>query len=695
MTQKKMLNLGCGSSFHADWVNIDFIDHGGKVLAYDLRLGIPFSDNSFDVVYHSHVLEHMNKTWGEFFLAECYRVLRPGGLLRVVVPDLENITRTYIDCLDAARRGEDGAAQKHQWMLVELIDNLTRTQSGGEILNYLRQDPLPQADFIFTRLGKKVEIGVIGAQGQILSKPTTALPPLDTAFYLQGELHKWMYDSFSLQQLLEQKGFVSVKSCAHNESSLPEITHYGLDTMENGKARKPDSFFMEGIKATKLSANNTKTSPQIALFSTTDSGGAAIAALRLHEALRDIDVHSHMYVAQKQFFQQRVHVLPSQSEAHNGLQTHMLTVGKHSTCCIRKELPPYHKSVHAAMSHYPHRPQGAEYFSLPGQCTSLSNVPFLDDFEILHFHWVAGMLDPSLDMAYLKGKKIIWTLHDMNAFTGGCHYSNGCRKFEKLCGACPELGSQQEKDLAFDTWRARKAAYRELDIHVVAPSAWLANEAQKSALLGKFPIHHIPYAQPLHVFRPLHRESIRQQLGLKPENLTLLFASQDLTNTRKGGIYLVRLLQDLAQTPLKEHIVVFMLGNNAAPEFTNAGITVKCLGHIDDIEQMSALFNAADAVIVPSLEDNQPNVICESLGCGTPVVAFANGGIVEMIRHEETGYLAESKNVEQLLKGVLWAYAQLNKPLVRRLCRAHALEQFSPQKGAAMYEELYKSILLN
>ncbi len=692
MTHKRMLNLGCGATFHEDWINVDFVDHGGKVLAYDLRLGIPFADESFDVVYHSHVLEHMSKSWGEFFIAECFRVLRPGGLLRVVVPDLENIARTYLNCLDAARRGEEGATQKHQWMLVELLDQLTRTQSGGEMLNYWKQKPVPQEAFVLERVGKEGELGMASVRHLLPSSPKTALPPLDTTFYLQGELHKWMYDPISLQQALTQQGFINARTCAHNESLLPQITQYGLDTTAEGHVRKPDSFFMEAEKAVATDENITEKNPRIALFSTTDNGGAAIAAWRLHEALRGIHVQSHMYVAQKQLFQQRVHVLPSQSKVHGGMQVHMLATGETASCCTRKELAPYHQRVHASLQHYPQRPQGAEYFSLPGQCVSLRDVPLLDDFDILHFHWVAGMLDPSLDMEYLKGKKIVWTLHDMNAFTGGCHYSNGCRKFEKMCGACPELGSTKERDLAFDTWRARMGTYRELDIHVVTPSAWLAKEAQKSALLGKFPIHVIANAHPLQVYKPLPREQLRAQLGLKPDSLALLFASQSLTNTRKGGMYLVNVLQILAQTSLKDRITVYMLGNNAAPEFKNTGVKVECLGHINDDAYMAALYNVSDALILPSLEDNFPNVICEALACGTPVVAFANGGISEMIRHEETGYLVPSKNVEELVQGILWADSKRQHPLTRRLCYACALEGWEASHRAAAYKKLYESL---
>ena len=153
---KRLLNLGCGATFHPEWLNIDFHDHGGAVLAYDLRLGIPFADDTFDVVYHSHVLEHFTYNQGRRFLRECFRVLRPGGLVRLAVPDLENISRAYVASLDAVRAGEPGSADRHEWMIIELIDQMTRIRSGGAMADYWRQSPLPQEEFLLSRSGMEL-----------------------------------------------------------------------------------------------------------------------------------------------------------------------------------------------------------------------------------------------------------------------------------------------------------------------------------------------------------------------------------------------------------------------------------------------------------------------------------------------------------------------------------------------------------
>ncbi|PIE68241.1 MAG: group 1 glycosyl transferase, partial [Deltaproteobacteria bacterium] len=207
-----MLNLGCGATFHPDWINVDFQARGDKVLGYNLELGIPFADDSFDVVYHSHILEHFSKKRGEFFLKECFRILRPGGLLRVVVPDMENIARAYIQALNEAESApgtDSDARQRHEWMLVELIDQLTRRTSGGEMIKWWRKQPVPQQDFIFERLGDEARRWIANNEGKTQTVPDRepALEPFQPDFLCSGELHRWMYDRISLKNILAKLGF--------------------------------------------------------------------------------------------------------------------------------------------------------------------------------------------------------------------------------------------------------------------------------------------------------------------------------------------------------------------------------------------------------------------------------------------------------------------------------------------------------
>jgi glycosyltransferase involved in cell wall biosynthesis len=187
----------------------------------------------------------------------------------------------------------------------------------------------------------------------------------------------------------------------------------------------------------------------------------------------------------------------------------------------------------------------------------------------------------------------------------------------------------------------------------------------------------------------LNKKAIRQELGIGEAELTLAFAAQSLENTRKGTVFLRQCLEILASGPLRDKIRLLLLGNNPPALFSQLGFAVNALGHVDDPEQTALVYNAADAVLVPSLEDNSPNVICEVAGCGVPVVAFAAGGIPEMIRHRETGWLAPVKDAESLAAGVAWVDEARGDDSLRLRCRAFALEQWNPAARAGEYAELF------
>jgi len=263
-----LVNLGCGNRFNKglDWVNIDFTSLSPLVQAHDLREGIPLPDRCADIVYHSHLLEHFTKQEAQIFVAECRRVLQAGGVLRVVVPDLEGITRAYLKSLDDARAGVNGASARHEWMVTELLDQMVREKSGGEMLEYLSRETIPAEAFILERLGveaKRIIEGVraSNAKGRteniggyldnIKSLVASALkggkdPDAKAAFRKSGEVHRWMYDSLSLRKLLEDAGFVGVVQRTAAESYIQGWEGNNLDTEPDGSVYKPDSLFMEG-----------------------------------------------------------------------------------------------------------------------------------------------------------------------------------------------------------------------------------------------------------------------------------------------------------------------------------------------------------------------------------------------------------------------------------------------------------------
>ncbi len=247
----KMLNLGCGSSYHPDWINMDFIHADPDVIAHDLRNPLPLEKSSCDVIYTSHVLEHLSRQEAQTFLVECNRVLRPGGVLRIAVPDLETIARLYIRYLDAAAAGDAQAAARHEWMTIELLDQLTRERSGGELLRYWQRSPMPAEDFVIERMGSQVKrfLEAHRSRGKPATKYISAPSPKEfLKFRATGENHKWMYDRVSLRAILDSIGFINIKQCTAKESYIHGFESFLLDTNEDGSIRKPDSLFMECMK---------------------------------------------------------------------------------------------------------------------------------------------------------------------------------------------------------------------------------------------------------------------------------------------------------------------------------------------------------------------------------------------------------------------------------------------------------------
>jgi predicted SAM-dependent methyltransferase len=296
---KTYLNLGCGSRYHKAWTNIDFVSIGEGVQAHNLLQGIPFSDESFEVVYHSHVLEHFGKTDAINFIRECHRVLKKGGIIRIAVPDLERIAKEYIYNLEKSLAGDSAASADYDWILLELYDQTVRNQSGGEMKKYLFQDTIPNEDYVFGRIGEEgrnIRNSFLANKYKIRQQDSSSveaseqnntwkeqiknlLRPFkyflkrllfsyEIQFYAQqkewieqqkqyieigkfrlgGEIHQWMYDRYSLSKLLSEVGFEAIQVKIAFESAIPDWDSYELES-KNGVIFKPDSLFIEAIKS--------------------------------------------------------------------------------------------------------------------------------------------------------------------------------------------------------------------------------------------------------------------------------------------------------------------------------------------------------------------------------------------------------------------------------------------------------------
>jgi predicted SAM-dependent methyltransferase len=276
----RYLNLGCGSRFHPDWENVDFYPTGEGVRVHDLSKGVPYPEGSFDAIYHSHVLEHFPRETALFFLRECYRVIKPGGVIRVAVPDLERIARLYLEALEKASKDVPGWDENYEWMVMEMYDQSVREETCGALIEYFHREHIPNLDFVLQRLGfygdalvKRLQVSA-ASKKDASSKTRTAWDyilrsPLQVLrnkivrrlvgpegwealrvgrFRREGEIHMWMYDFYSLGKLLERTGFTQPCRVGAAESRIPGWADFNIDTEPDGQIYKADSMYMEAVK---------------------------------------------------------------------------------------------------------------------------------------------------------------------------------------------------------------------------------------------------------------------------------------------------------------------------------------------------------------------------------------------------------------------------------------------------------------
>jgi SAM-dependent methyltransferase len=271
-----LLNVGCGQTFHPEWINVDVVPAAPGVRRVDLAHGLPFADRSIDACYCSHVLEHLRPEAAARALAEMFRVLRPGGVVRLVVPDLRRIAEQYLSLCAALDGGDRQREADYDWIMLELLDQLVRRDTGGEMARFLRRPDLPNRDFIRSRVGEEADrfwnedgstrdsrparrlgkawkrLGprmlLAYALARLAGGTTAAAAFREGVFRQQGEIHQWMYDRYSLGRALRQAGFAQVAEVAASESAISGFAAYCLDSDAQGRVRKPDSLFIEGLR---------------------------------------------------------------------------------------------------------------------------------------------------------------------------------------------------------------------------------------------------------------------------------------------------------------------------------------------------------------------------------------------------------------------------------------------------------------
>ena len=403
------------------------------------------------------------------------------------------------------------------------------------------------------------------------------------------------------------------------------------------------------------------------------TGGAAVAASRLMEALCNYGVKAKMLVRDKETQSLTVSALPGQRRS----QCHFL----------------WERFV--IWLHLYFRRQHLFDIDIANAGTDITRLPEFQEADVIHLHWVnQGMLSlKNIRKILESGKPVVWTMHDIWPATAICHYARGCEAFQTECRHCPLMSGAL--DFSYRVWQQKQRMLQGQRVTYVACSQWLADEARKSALLKGQLVTSIPNPIDTHVFRPQDKQEARRALNLPTDKRIILFVSQRVTDPRKGMSYFVDAVAKLVEKhpEMKQNTVVAILGGHAEDVASQLSLPACPLGYVSNPKRIVEVYNSADAFVLPSLEDNLPNTLMESMACGVPCVGFQVGGIPEMIDHRQNGYVARFRDVDDLAAGIRYVldeadYAELSKSAVQKV--AHS---YSQQSVAKRYVEIYESAI--
>lgn len=405
------------------------------------------------------------------------------------------------------------------------------------------------------------------------------------------------------------------------------------------------------------------------------SGGAARATMRIMRGVQQCGVEARMFVKYKYTQSQDV-ISILQFIPNNPVYKLMdWIVSKIKNKWQHFQWRPYEKTKRDA------------YMS-DLRSTSIHGALQKLDYDVVHLHWINMRFLDIRELAKIK-KPIVWTLHDSWAFCSICHVPYDCKKYQNHCGACPMLGSSKERDLAYKVFEKKLSAYKDLNLHIVTPSKWLAECARHSALFGRYPVTVIPNCIDTERFKPMVRDDVRKQLRLDHQKKYLLFGAWHATSDKNKGFEL--LISALCFLK-NENVELIIYGTDEDMENYSIPVAYRSIGYVLSDERMTQLCNIADVTVVPSLSENLSNTIMESLSCGTPVVAFNIGGNSDMIEHKKNGYLVKERDCEDLARGIDWCLNNNKENALGRAAHEKVMNNYTIDIVSEQYKRLYESL---
>lgn len=401
--------------------------------------------------------------------------------------------------------------------------------------------------------------------------------------------------------------------------------------------------------------------------------GAFRAAFRLHQGLQKIKINSQMLVQYKEGYDDNVIM-------NSNLPT-KIAVGLLRVKTRLNSLP---------LQVYQNR--NSANYSVQWLPDNISSKVKSIAPDVINLHWINGGYINIESLPRFK-KPIVWTLHDMWAFTGGCHYSGECELYKKSCGNCPQLGSHRKCDLSRWLWKRKTKSWKGLNFTIVTPSQWLANCAANSSLFHDLEIKVIPNGLDIQRYKPIERSLARNllNLDLAQDKKLVLFGCSNVGDPRKGFDLLCSALQKLSQSEEQLELELLIFGSSKSALISSLGFKTHYLGRLQDDISLVTAYSASNVMVVPSVQEAFGQTASESLSCGIPVVAFSSTGVEDIVDHCENGYLAKPFEVDDLSNGIGWVLE--NQERYGKLCnqsRQKAEKEFSLELQARRYLEVYQ-----
>ena len=311
--------------------------------------------------------------------------------------------------------------------------------------------------------------------------------------------------------------------------------------------------------------------------------------------------------------------------------------------------------------------------------------------DVVHLNWITGGFIRLETLAAIRCP-VVWTLHDMWAFTGGCHNTVECKRYMDGCGKCPLLHSSRENDLSSRVFHRKAATYRQMEnLVVTAPGNWLADQVRSSKLLGDRRIEVIFNGMDTSEFQPVDKNIARKRLNLPEGKKIIAFGAIRATETHLKGFHL--LVEALKILNDSEYLLV-VFGSDGPGKVDTGGLDVVYKGHVADHKTLTDIYAAAGLVAVPSYQEVFGQAASEAMACGTPVVAFGCTGLLDIVKHKETGYLADPFKPESLAEGIGWIFEDDQRRRALGIAaRKRAVDCFDAKGIAGKFINLYREVI--